>query len=461
MIGSLQRRLAVLNGDRSSLRGRIVRGTFWVTTGHVAEIAFRLGSSLILTRLLTPSAFGIMATAQVFLFTAIMISDVGIRALVITHERPSDRSFIRTIWTFQFGRGIVLAILVALFGQLLGFAQNKGWIVGENSFAEPTLPALISVLGITLAIDGLKSANEHMMVRELRQNSLVALEIGSKFIETILKIAAVWITESVWGLAYALILSSVVRSALSLLFIPGERMGFHWDKVHAAFVISRGKWIGVSSWASMLGNVSDKVLIGAFFGSNILGLYTLAWTIGNALHNLLAKVAESIVFPTVRELVSQPVKKFRKKYFRVRDPFQVVGAVFGMGLAIGGPYIVSLAYDPRYEYSGVILSILSLRYLVFHLRVNSYVLRAKVQFARLAAYNLISVIGVSGAALIFANLRNLEAVVFAVSMIQSLGYLLVSRRLIQTKMVDRAGEIGRHLITVLSVVAVVMLVRSA
>ena len=64
IIDTLRGHTSRLMGDQTSLYGKIVRSGSWVTAGHVVEIALRLGSSLILTRLLSPAAFGIMATAQ-------------------------------------------------------------------------------------------------------------------------------------------------------------------------------------------------------------------------------------------------------------------------------------------------------------------------------------------------------------------------------------------------------------
>ena len=51
----------------------------------------RLGGNLILTRLLFPEAFGLMAIVRLLSGGLAMFSDVGIPAAIIRHDRGDDR----------------------------------------------------------------------------------------------------------------------------------------------------------------------------------------------------------------------------------------------------------------------------------------------------------------------------------------------------------------------------------
>ena len=61
-----------------SLKKRAVNGSIWSVTGFGAGQFLRLVSNLLLTRLLFPEAFGILALVQVVLQGIKMFSDVGI-----------------------------------------------------------------------------------------------------------------------------------------------------------------------------------------------------------------------------------------------------------------------------------------------------------------------------------------------------------------------------------------------
>ena len=62
----------------SHLGARLIRSTGWVAIGYAASQAIRLFSNLILTRILFPEAFGLMALITVFLVGLNMLSDIGV-----------------------------------------------------------------------------------------------------------------------------------------------------------------------------------------------------------------------------------------------------------------------------------------------------------------------------------------------------------------------------------------------
>jgi O-antigen/teichoic acid export membrane protein len=75
------------------------------------ENILRLGSNLILTRLLFPEAFGLMALVTVFLTGLKMFSDFGLNASIIRSARGDDPIFLQTAWTVQILRGVMLWLI--------------------------------------------------------------------------------------------------------------------------------------------------------------------------------------------------------------------------------------------------------------------------------------------------------------------------------------------------------------
>ena len=77
-------------GKGGELRRLAVRGSAWILGGQVAGQGLRLVSSLLLTRLLSPDLFGLIALAQLVNRGVAMFSDVGLRGNVVHHERGDD-----------------------------------------------------------------------------------------------------------------------------------------------------------------------------------------------------------------------------------------------------------------------------------------------------------------------------------------------------------------------------------
>src|SRR4030067_2852480 len=107
-----------------TLRQRVLQSGSWTLLGYGVNQALRLGGNLILTRLLFPEAFGMMAIIQAVAFGAHMLTDVGIGPSVVQKERGNDPAFLNTAWTIQIIRGIL--VWLALCAMALPIAGLYG-----------------------------------------------------------------------------------------------------------------------------------------------------------------------------------------------------------------------------------------------------------------------------------------------------------------------------------------------
>ncbi len=68
------------------LKSRIIKATAWLIGGNVSSQMLRLISNLLLTRLLTPDAFGLVASVNTLYFGLVMFSDFGVWQSVVKSE---------------------------------------------------------------------------------------------------------------------------------------------------------------------------------------------------------------------------------------------------------------------------------------------------------------------------------------------------------------------------------------
>ena len=92
--------------DRLTSASAVLLGT------AIAINLLRLASTVVLTRLLAPDAFGLIAMVGSIFFVISMVTDAGFQAYIVRHERD-DADFEDAIWTIHFGRGILNAVLAA------------------------------------------------------------------------------------------------------------------------------------------------------------------------------------------------------------------------------------------------------------------------------------------------------------------------------------------------------------
>ena len=97
-----------------SLGQRVLRSSVVTIAGYGFNQVVRLGSNLILTRLLFPEAFGLMALVNVFMMGVVLLSDLGISQSVMQSKRGDDPVFLDTAWTVQIVRGSILTVVAVV-----------------------------------------------------------------------------------------------------------------------------------------------------------------------------------------------------------------------------------------------------------------------------------------------------------------------------------------------------------
>ena len=154
------------------MTSRAMRGSLWTIAGFGGGQVLRLGSNLILTRLLAPNAFGLMALINVFIICLEMLSDIGVHAAIIHNKRGDDPEFLRTACTIGVIRGVLLWIVSCLIAWPVAVFYN-----------EPRLMLMIPISGLIVLIMGFQTRalaqhNRHMNLERLTVLQLVAQAIS-------------------------------------------------------------------------------------------------------------------------------------------------------------------------------------------------------------------------------------------------------------------------------------------
>lgn len=109
-------------GNMSPLKKLAVRGMVWTIAGYGASQILRLGSNLILTRLLFPELFGLMTLVNIFITGLHLFSDIGVGPSIIQNKRGMTQFFstppghYRLFAVLAYG-----SVVFCLLGQLLTF----------------------------------------------------------------------------------------------------------------------------------------------------------------------------------------------------------------------------------------------------------------------------------------------------------------------------------------------------
>lgn len=178
-------------------------GVFWAGISQFARVVFQFVALAVLSRLLAPEAFGLLAMAGVVTTFAMLLRDMGTASAIIQRE-TLDTELLDTVFWFNVCLGAALGIIVIGLSRPLALA-----------FGEPRLSGVLAALAISFPISSSSAVHQALLERASRFQTLAQMEIASSFIALALSVLA---ALKGFG-AYSLVVNAVSTIAITSLML--------------------------------------------------------------------------------------------------------------------------------------------------------------------------------------------------------------------------------------------------
>ena len=329
-------------------RSRALRGSFWTVAGFGGGQILRLGANLILTRLLAPDAFGLMALINVFLIGLEMLSDLGVHAAIIHNKRGDDPDFLCTAWTIGVIRGVLLWLVACLIAWPAAVFYN-----------EPRLRLMIPVSGLIVLITGFQTTAMAQHNRHMNLERLTILQLVAQAINLLVMVLLAWQMRSVWALVIGGVAGAIVQVTLAHFLLPGIRHRFALNRDDVLEIVRFGKWLFFATAIGYVaGQASDKLALGKLVDQETLGIYSMAFMLAQLPSSVVAVLIGRVLYPVLAEASRQNCSRFGEKLRRARAAIWPPLMVLILGLGFFGPLTFRLLWDPRYHSAGWMLQLM-------------------------------------------------------------------------------------------------------
>jgi O-antigen/teichoic acid export membrane protein len=347
-----------LVGRRGSLTGRAMRSSMWLLGSNLGMKALRLGSNLILVRLLAPEDFGLMALVFTLHSGLEMLTDVGLKPAVVRSAQGGDPRFLRTAWTLQAIKLGLAALIVAGVGALLG-VLSASVDLGDTIYADPRLPALIAASALILGMNGLDSMNVATAERDVAMSRIIVVNATAYILSTGVIILWAWLAPSVWALLWGTLIGATLRCALSHLMLPGPRMGFLIDRGHATEIWGFGKWLMGSSALGFFSRHGDKLVLAALFDPTLFSFYAIARLWIDAARQSVNRVSGSIGLAAMSEVNRKRPADLPRAFRKYRLAQNAVCATAFLVFLVLGQTLIGALYPPDFAKVGALMPLLA------------------------------------------------------------------------------------------------------
>lgn len=316
--------------------------------GYGGSQAIRLASNLILTRLLFPEIFGLMALVQVILQGLKMMSDIGISTSVIRDQRGDEADFLNTAWTLQIIRGLLIWLISVVAAYPMAVAYDSTELV-----------LLIPLVASTVIFQGFTSPAVMSLKRHIQLDKILLWEITSQLVTTVITVAAVWYFRSIWAIAIGGVIGAFLTCLMSYKLPCKHSIKLSIDRRSASTMLIFGKWIFISSLVTLIINKGDVLVLGLFLSKADLGVFAIAAIWSRMAYELLQKINQQVMTPLYAMAFRESRSSVKGQMTKTRTRLLALSLPLILALVFGGQLLIDTLYDPRYESAGWMLQLLA------------------------------------------------------------------------------------------------------
>lgn len=263
----------------------------------------RLGSTLILARILSPEDFGLIAMVTALTGLVEVFKDVGLGIATVQRKDITHREISSLFW-INVGVGCLFALT------FVALSPAISWFYEDDRLVAITLP-----LATTLLWGGMVVQHEALLSRQLKQGHLAFIRMTATLLSSIGGILLAFYGFGYW----ALVIREVARSLIYLLgvwWICGWMPSMVLRPREVSGFLNFGRDLTFTHVVMAIIGKIDGVLVGKFFGPVSLGAYRQAQNLIMAPLEQFNTPIFSVAQPALSRLQSEP-DRYRRYYQRV------------------------------------------------------------------------------------------------------------------------------------------------
>jgi PST family polysaccharide transporter len=246
------------------MRDMGTRALTLVGASQVVKLTVNVCATLVLVRLLSPSAFGLAAMAAVLVNFMLLFKDLGLGTATVQSSTLSQQQLSTIFWLGQLG-GLVFAVLG------LALAPLMAWV-----FSEPQLIHALMLLSAGFLLGTSASQHTALLTRHLRFGALGAVEIASVACGLGLAVLLAWLGYGWWSLVWQRVFQMVCFT-VGVWITCSWRPSFDFRLSEVRTHVSLGLHVSGASLAGYASRNADNLLIGWYWGATALGFYSKAY----------------------------------------------------------------------------------------------------------------------------------------------------------------------------------------
>ena len=277
------------------LKGKTIRGGLARLCAQGAGLLLRVGSLMVLARLLSPKEFGLVGMVTAFTELLFWFRDFGLSSAAIQRATVTEEQISTLFWI-----NITLGALLGLVA--LGMAPAIAAF-----YHEPRLFWVTTVLAAGFFFNSAGVQHSALLQRQMRFTVLAVISVTSLIVG-----AAIGIGGATAGYGYwALVATSVTQPLIATIgfwMATGWVPGLPHRRIGVRTMLHFGGALTLNGLVAYVAYNAEKIMIGRFWGVDAIGIYGRAYQLISIPTENMNSAVGDVAFSALSRLQSDPVR---------------------------------------------------------------------------------------------------------------------------------------------------------
>lgn len=275
---------------RQDLARRTAKGGFVGIVAQGIRLVLQIGGTAVLSRLLSPSDFGLVALAATVTVFMAMFTDMGLSGATI-QRHEIDQQLVSTLLAINIGIGLLLWLVACLV------APAAGWF-----FEDPAIAWLIVCVALAIPLTAAGAQHNALLIRTMQWTKVQSVPIIGQFVGLALAIVLLLTAEiGYWALAVQQVAAALASLAM-LWTLCRWRPSWPLDVRAARQSIAFGGYVTGANVVNYFHRQGDNLLIGWRWGTTELGYYSRGYNLLTLPISIIQSTMSSIAVPALSRI---------------------------------------------------------------------------------------------------------------------------------------------------------------
>lgn len=323
----------------SELNKKVVSATKWSSITEIAAKLVAPISTMVLARVLTPEAFGVMVTATMVISFAEVFTDAGFQKYIVQHEFPNEKSLFSST-NVAFWSNLTMSIVIWLF--IVFFSDQIAELVGNKGYGN-----VIAVSCICIPLAAFSSIQMAIYRRHFDYKTLFIVRMVGVAIPLIITIPLAFLLRSYWALIVGMIglnLSNAIILTVKSRWKPKFEYNFKLFKEMFSFTV----WSMLEAISIWLTSYIDLFIVGKMLNEYYLGIYRTSMTTVGQFIGIITAATGTVLFSSLSRLQDDS-EEFQRMFFKFQKVVGLLVIPLGFGIFIFRNLIVEILLGPQWH----------------------------------------------------------------------------------------------------------------